>query len=378
MGQEKNSLGNSSREKVIIRTSILGIAANVLLAAFKAAVGVLSHSIAITMDAVNNLSDALSSLITIIGTKLAGKAPDRKHPLGHGRVEYLSAMIIAVIVLYAGVSAFVESVKKILHPELPEYSPATLLIIAVAVIVKILLGTYVKRTGQKVNSDSLIASGSDALFDAIISASTLVAAVILILFGFSLEAWLGAAISAIIIKSGIEILRDAISEILGERVEADLAKAVKSSVVSFPQVQGAYDLFVHNYGPDRLIGSVHIEVPDVMTAEELDVLEREISLKVMKETGVIMTGISVYSVNTKDEETVQMRKQVYQAAMSWPEVLQVHGFYADRRAKEMRFDAVISFDAKDRAQLLHEVQEKIARMYPDYTIHVAMDYDISD
>lgn len=369
---------NQGRESVIIRTSILGIAVNVLLAAFKAAVGILSHSIAVTMDAVNNLSDALSSVITIIGTKLAGKAPDKKHPLGHGRVEYLSAMIIAVIVLYAGITAFVESVKKIIHPQAPDYSPVTLMIIAVAVVVKILLGTHVKRTGQKVNSDSLIASGSDALFDAIISASTLVAALIFIAAKVSLEAWLGAVISVIIIKSGIEILRDAISEILGERVESELAKSVKAVVVSFPQVQGAYDLFIHNYGPDRLIGSVHIEVPDTITAKELDMLQRKIGMKVMEETGVVMTGISVYAVNTQDKEVVQMRRQVYEAASSWPEVLQVHGFYADRKEKILRFDAVISFEAEDREKLLHEVQAKIRQLYPEYTVQIQMDYDISD
>ena len=148
-----------SREQKIIRTSYVGILVNVLLAAFKAGIGVLSHSVAIMMDAVNNLSDALSSVITIIGTKLASRAPDEKHPLGHGRIEYLSALIIGAIVLYAGITAFVESVKKIIHPEVPDYAPVSLLIIAVAVAAKILLGLHVRRTGREVNSDALVASG---------------------------------------------------------------------------------------------------------------------------------------------------------------------------------------------------------------------------
>ena len=133
---------NENREKIIVRTSIIGILVNILLAAFKAVVGMLSHSIAVVMDAVNNLSDAMSSVITILGTKLAGKEPDKKHPLGYGRIEYLSAMIISVIVLYAGVSSLVESVKKILHPETPDYSATALLIIAVAVVAKIILGKF--------------------------------------------------------------------------------------------------------------------------------------------------------------------------------------------------------------------------------------------
>ena len=184
-----------TREKTIIRTSIIGIIANVFLAGFKAVIGLMTNSIAIVLDAVNNISDAGSSVITIIGTKLAGKAPDKKHPFGYGRIEYLSAMIISVIVLYAGVTSFVESVKQIIHPETPEYNTVSLVIVAVAVVVKIVLGRYVKSVGEKVNSSSLIDSGEDATLDSIISASTLVAAIIFMITGVSLEAWLGAVIS---------------------------------------------------------------------------------------------------------------------------------------------------------------------------------------
>ena len=192
-----------SRDQVIIRTSIIGIMTNVFLAAFKAFVGIVSHSIAVTLDAVNNLSDALSSIITIVGTKLAGKRPDKKHPLGHGRVEYLSAMIVSGIVLYAGITSAVESVKKIIHPEKAEYSTVSLIIIAVAIAVKLILGKYVKTQGEKVNSGSLVASGSDATFDAILSASVLASAIIFLATGISLEAWVGVVIAVFIIRSGI-------------------------------------------------------------------------------------------------------------------------------------------------------------------------------
>ena len=214
----KSEPGN--RNRIIVRTSIIGILANVFLAAFKAVVGLTSNSIAIVMDAVNNISDAARSVITIIGTKLAGKEPDRKHPFGYGRIEYLSAMIISLLVLYAGVTAFVESVRKIIRPDTPDYSTAALVIVAVAVVVKIILGRYVKHTGEKVHSDSLINSGEDATLDSVISASTLVAAAIWLIFHVSLEAWLGAIISLVIIKSGIGMLRDALSQILGQRADA--------------------------------------------------------------------------------------------------------------------------------------------------------------
>ena len=367
-----------TREQIIVRTSILGIAANVLLAAFKAAVGLLSHSVAVVLDAVNNLSDALSSLITIVGTKLAQKEPDKKHPYGYGRIEYLSATVISVIVLYAGVTSFVESVKAILSPQTPDYSTAALIIIGAAVVVKLLLGTYVRRTGRKVDSDALVASGSDAMFDAVISASTLVAAIVYLRFGVSLEAWLGAVISIVIIKSGLEMLRDTLSEILGERVDAALAKAVKTTVTSFPEVGGAYDLLLHNYGPERLIGSVHIEVPDTMTAEKLDTLEREISQKVYAEHGVVMAGISVYSVNTKDDRAAQMREKVRGIAAACPEVLQVHGFYVDEQDKTIKLDVVVDYDAKDRKATIAQISEQIRRLYPDYAPRVSLDFDVSD
>lgn len=272
-----------SREKTIIKTSIIGIAANVFLAAFKAVIGLMTRSIAIVLDAVNNISDAGSSLITIIGTKLAGKEPDKKHPFGYGRTEYLSALIISVIVLYAGITSFTESVKQIIHPETPEYNTVSLVIVAAAAIVKILLGRYVKAVGTRVNSDSLINSGQDALLDSIISISTLAAAVIFIAFHISLEAWLGVIISGVIIKSGIEMLKETISRILGESNDAELARDIYKTVESIEDVHGAYDLVLNNYGPDNWNGSIHIEVPDTYSADRLDQLIRNITLKVLKE-----------------------------------------------------------------------------------------------
>ena len=290
-----------SRDKVIIRTSVIGIAANVLLAAFKAVIGLASNSIAVVLDAVNNLSDALSSIITIVGTKLAGKLPDKKHPLGYGRVEYLSAMLVSGIVLYAGITSAVESVKKIIHPEKPDYSVISLVIIAVAVLVKIVLGRYVKAQGEKVNSGSLVASGSDAMFDAILSSSVLASAIIFKVSGISLEAYVGAVISVIIIKSGVEMMMETLDQILGERAEKEITDKIIAIMKEEKDVRGAYDLVLHNYGPDKHLGSVHIELPDHMTVREVDRLTRKLEARVYKETGVIMTGVGLYSYNTGRE-----------------------------------------------------------------------------
>ena len=365
-----------NREKVIVRTSVLGILANLLLAGFKAFVGLLSNSIAVVLDAVNNLSDALSSVITIIGTKLAGRKPDKKHPYGHGRTEYITATIIAVIVLYAGITSLVESVKKIIHPEQPDYGTAALVIISVAVVVKLALSFYVKKTGKAVNSDALIASGEDARNDAVISAATLVAAVIFLLTKVSLEAWLGAVISLVILKSGFDMLRQTLSRILGERVDSALSLGIKKTVAEFPQVSGAYDLILHSYGPDMLMGSVHIEVPDTMTAADLDQLERDITDKVAEKHGVILTGISIYSVNTTDNEIARVREDIRRRVMSHEHILQLHGFHM--HDDEIRFDLVVGFEAPDRKALYAAVCEEIKAAYPDYQIYIAMDSDMSD
>ena len=367
-----------TREKTIVRTSVIGIAANVLLAAFKAAVGLMSHSIAIVLDAVNNISDAGSSLITIIGTKLAGREPDKKHPFGYGRIEYLSAMIISVIVLYAGITSLVESVRQIIHPETADYSAVSLVIVAVAVAVKVLLGRYVKGVGKRVKSDSLINSGEDATLDSVISASTLVAAAIFLLFHVSLEAWLGAAISLVIIKSGVEMLRNTISQILGERNDAELARSIRQTVTGFPDVHGAYDLVLNNYGPDTWNGSIHIEVPDTYSADRLDQLIREITVKVFREHHVVLTAIGVYSVNTKDEDVIRAREQVEKIALSHEYVRQLHGFYLLKEEKSIRFDLVISFDAKDRRAVYAEVVADVQKAFPEYTLHAAMDTDFSE
>ena len=366
-----------NREKVIVRTSITGILTNVFLATFKLAVGLIANSIAVVLDGVNNYTDALSSVITIIGTKLAGRAPDRKHPLGHGRIEYLSSMIVSAIVLYAGITSLIESVRKIIHSEEADYSALTLAILAVAIVVKLVLGRYVKKQGEKVHSGALIASGSDASFDAILSASVLGSAVIFLLFHLSLEAYVGVLISLFILKAGIGMIRETLSEILGQRADPETTKAVKDILNSEPAIRGAYDLILHNYGPDRNYASVHVELPDTMTVEEVDRLTRKMEAKVYRETGVILTGVGVYSYNTGSDEAAQIRNNVQEIVLRHDWALQMHGFYADLEAKTLRFDVVLSFDVEP-GEALSTLHSEIRELYPDYTAVIVPDVDISD
>jgi len=364
------------RNRRIVRTSILGIAANLALAAFKAAVGLAANSIAVVLDAVNNLSDAMSSIITIIGTKLSGKRPDRKHPYGHGRIEYLTSVVIAVIVLLAGVTSLRESIEKTIRPEETAYTAVSLVIIAAAVAVKLLMGRYVKKVGEEIASGSLIASGSDALFDAVLSFATLVAAAVSLLWGWQIEGVLGAVISCFIIKAGVEMLTDPISSIIGKRADAELSAQVKKIVASFPEVRGVYDLTLHNYGPSQIIGSVHIEVPDAMTARELHYLTRCIAAQVYAELGIVLT-IGVYAAADSSEELSAIRKTVEALAAERPEILQMHGFFGDAEKKIVLFDLIVDFDA-DAAAVRSEVCEELKREYPQYRFDIVLDSDYSD
>ena len=364
-----------SREKQIIKTSIIGIATNVMLVIFKMTIGFLSNSIAIILDAVNNLSDAMSSLITIIGTFLANKKPDKNHPYGYGRIEYLTSMIIAAIVLYAGITSLVEAVKSIINKTESSYTNVMLIIIAVAVLVKIILGRFVKSQGKKYNSDALVASGSDAQFDAILSFSVLATAIIYKITKVSLESYVAIIISVIIIKSGIEMLIETLDKILGSRADRETVAEIKKIIEENKTIRGVYDVFIYNFGPDKNYASAHIEVPDVMTIDEYDVLTREIENEVYKKSGIILTGISAYAYNTKDSEAAMLREKIQKLVLKNDFAIQIHGFNVDKENKRIRFDVVMSFDidAKDGLKIIYE---DLKKEFPEYEFDIISDIDV--
>lgn len=361
------------RNRVIIRTSILGITANVVLALLKALVGMATHSIAITLDAVNNFTDAGSSVITIAGTKLASKKPDKKHPWGHGRIEYLSAMLLGALVLSAGISSLIEAVRKIIDPRTPEYTSVSLILVAICVLVKIFLGRYVTSAGRRAKSETLVNSGRDALLDALVSASTLAAALLYLLYGVSLEAWIGALISVLIIKTGFEMQLNTISEILGQRVDADLVRAVCRTVESFDEVYGVYDMIFHDYGPNRVNGSLHVEVDDAMTAREISDLLRRIAVKVYQEHQVQLTAIGIYSMNTKDRKAMRLREEITKIAMAHNHVLQLHGF--SLKENVVQFDIIVDFEADDPEKIRDEITAEVSAAYPELTVQAFCDAD---
>ncbi len=365
------------RSAQIVKVSIRGIIVNVMLVIFKAIVGFAANSISVILDAVNNLSDALSSLITIIGTKLAGKAPDKKHPYGHGRIEYITSLVIAVIVLAAGASSLKESVEKIITPEETAFTFVSVIVISAAIVTKFLLGRYFIAQGKALNSSSLTASGTDASFDAIISIATLVSAIISMTAGINIEGWLGAIIAVFILKAGLEILRDTVSDIIGVRVDEELSVGIKMRVNSFPEVIGCYDLILHNYGPEENLGSLHIEIADDMTAREIDELTRRITADIYKEYNMILT-IGIYAANVQSPLAAEMKSVLTELIKEQKNIIGMHGFYIDETKNIVSFDLIFDFEEKDAENVTKAIRTNLSQKYPDKTIYINIDRDFSD
>ena len=367
-----------ARNRKIIRVSILGVIVNLALAGFKIFVGLLSNSIAIILDAVNNFSDSLSSIVTIIGARFAGKGPDKKHPMGHGRSEYLSTVIIAILIIYIGLTALVESIKKIIDPPAVNYTAQTVIVVSVAIAVKIALGLYVRHRGKKLKSGSLIGSGIDALYDAIISAATLTAIIIFYTTGKEVEAYLAAAISVFILYSGIKLIRSAFSIILGERVSPEISHRIKNSINKFTGVNGAFDLVMHDYGNGITVASVNIEIDHKMTAADIDDLTRSIQKEIYRKHRIILSSIGVYAIDLSNPEVEKLWQKVNEICNRYEHIIDIHGFHVDQKDREIAFDIVVDFTTPNRAQYYQKFCREAGEALKEYRLDVTLDADISD
>ena len=373
-----NKMSSEARNRKIIKTSIIGIIANFILVIFKVAVGFLSGSIAIILDAVNNLSDTLSSIVTIAGVKFANRAPDKNHPLGHGRFEYLGTAMIATVISYIGFTAIFESIGKIINPNEVNYTFITFLVVSVSVIIKILIGRYYKKIAKQVDSDSLKNSGFDAMMDALISAATIVAGLIYVIWGISIEAYLATLISVFIIYSGFRMLRESFSVILGERVDSDLSRRIKQAICEIDGVYGAYDLLIHDYGTGRSYASVNIDVLDTLSVVEVDDISREVRRLVGQRFRIYVSSVGIFPINTKDKHTVEVRNNIKAMMLMNDHIRQIHGFRIDEKAKEITFDVVIDFSVEDQNALRRRIIKELKRVYPDYHFVISIDLDFSD
>lgn len=366
----------AARNRGITLASIKGIIGNVVLVIFKMIVGLASNSIAIILDAVNNLTDVLSSVLTIVGTKLAAKGADKEHPFGHGRIEYMTTMAIAFIILGAGIGSLKESVDKIIHPEVSTFDIPGLVIIAVAIVVKVVMGRYIKAQGEKYKSDALVASGIDALFDAVITFATLVSAGLVFFFNFDIQGYVGAVISVLILKAAYDILREMYNHLLGVRADDNLIRNIKETIAQHPNVGGVYDLVLNSYGPGETIGSVHISVPDSMTMAEVHPLTKGIAVHLYKKFGINMT-VGVYAENKPSVEVLEIRKALDQVISLYTHVVQVHAFYVQEEKKVIYYDIIFDFDEEDPHGTLEKIKAEMQKRYPDYTQFAIVDTDFS-
>ena len=368
------------REKEIIKTSIIGIIGNVILVGFKAFVGLVAGSISIVMDALNNLTDALSSIITIIGTKLSNKKPNKKHPYGYGRIEYITSTLIAFLILFAGGMAIYESIKSIIdyfqNGTMPEFEVYSIIIIAAAIVVKVAIGLFFIHKAKTTQSDALDASGKDALFDSILSTSTLVGMLVAKFFGVYVEGYLGILIGLFIIKSGIEVLKESLSSMIGDRFDRELVVKIKNDINSIEGVLGSYDLILNSYGHNKNIGSVHIGVKDNLTSKEIQEIERNITSMMYEKYNTIIT-VGVYAENIDDEFSKQVYSGILAIIKEYKYVLQIHGFYLDSIKKKINLDLVISFDDDKPLDTIQQIKEKVISNNPDYKVIINYDQDFT-
>ena len=365
-----------NRNKQIVKLGIQGIIVNLILVLFKGIVGLISNSIAIILDAVNNLGDVLSSVITIIGTKLSEKRPNKKHPYGYGRIEYLTSIIIAIIVFTAGITAFKEALDKVINPVTAKYSIPLLIVIVAAVLVKYFFGNYLKKEGKKLESNSLVASGTDAVNDSILSLSTLIAAIISILFNISIEGYIGIIISILIIKIAIDILQETVADMIGERANPELIDKIRKKINSYDEVLGVYDIQVHNYGPNKIISTAHIQIDDELKAREIHRLTRRIEVDIYTTYGIILT-LGIYASNDQ-KEYKEIKDYITKTIKEYNNIIQMHGFYVDDEYNLISFDLIFNFDETNPEKIVKEIKDNLKKKYPKYKYSIIIDADISD
>lgn len=354
-----------TREGIIAATSGLGIAVNILIAASKVVIGLIASSIAIISEGVNNAADALTSLLTLLGAKLAGKHPDKKHPFGYGRIEYLTGLVIAVLILVTGVEMLIGAVKLIFEPnENLEFSVLSLVIVAVSAVVKFFLGLYTIRMGKKAGSGALEGVGLECRNDAFVSVVTIVTAVIWLVWGFSIDAYAGIFTSLLIIKAGFEVLRDTVSELLGRPGEKELAAAIYKQVRETEGVLGAADMMLHNYGPDRWSGSVNVEIDHEKPVGEVYEKLHQLQLRIMHEQNVVMV-FGIYAVDEDHAGMKELRSDIGAFVLRTEHVRSFHALYLDPHSDALYVDLVVDYDLSDWDALRRDFIDYMKTVRPD-------------
>lgn len=368
---DNTTVTQADRAHIIARTGWVSVLMNAAFAAIKFAIGSASHSLAITTDAMNNLSDAVSSVITVAGIKLAERKPTRKHPLGYGRIEYLSALVISVIIILAGYEFFKSSWQRILHPVFSTVTWMQIMLIILTILGKIYMWHIDIKNGRKYHSDALIASGRDALNDTFSTALTILAALAVILWHTDIDGWAGLAISIMIIWSGFQSLMDAAGSIIGRPASPETASQIRRIILTCPPIINTSNLIINSIGPENVRGTINVEVPDTVNAGEafdaMDTAEREI----LSQTGIHLV-LGLVAVNYQDPAVRDVWQKIKRAVLAIPGTKDVNGFRLKQEPKHVHFDVTVAFKSPGLNELTKKIDEAVREVCPDCKV----DFDV--
>ena len=356
--------------------SVVGIFCNVLLFSVKLAIGLILSSLAVTEDAFNNLSDAASSIISFVGVKMAGKPADAEHPFGHGRIEYIAALIVSFLVIEVGFTFFKSSISKIMHPEEITFDPVPFIILILSILVKLWMAFFNNKLGKRIDSKVMLATAADSLGDVITTSATVISIVICHFTSINVDAIAGLIVSGIVIWSGVSIAKDTLEPLIGQRVPSELYQKITDMVESYEGIVGAHDLIVHNYGPNRSMATIHAEVPNDVSIEASHEIIDRIERDAKKELNILLV-IHMDPVEMRDEEVLELRDKTSHIVHALDPELHFHDFRVlkENEQKNLIFDLVVpdSYTEKDANRVIHQLIALLHEMEKNVDCIITLD-----
>ena len=356
--------------------SVVGIFCNVLLFSVKLAIGLILSSLAVTADAFNNLSDAASSIISFVGVKMAGKPADAEHPFGHGRIEYIAALIVSFLVIEVGFTFFKSSISKIMHPEEITFDPVPFIILILSILVKLWMAFFNNKLGKRIDSKVMLATAADSLGDVITTSATVISIVICHFTSINVDAIAGLIVSGIVIWSGVSIAKDTLEPLIGQRVPSELYQKITDMVESYEGIVGAHDLIVHNYGPNRSMATIHAEVPNDVSIEASHEIIDRIERDAKKELNILLV-IHMDPVEMRDEEVLELRDKTSHIVHALDPELHFHDFRVlkENEQRNLIFDLVIpdSYSEKDANRVMHQLVSLLHEMDENVECIITLD-----
>lgn len=356
--------------------SVVGIFCNVLLFSVKLAIGLILSSLAVTADAFNNLSDAASSIISFVGVKMAGKPADAEHTFGHGRIEYIAALIVSFLVIEVGFTFFKSSISKIMHPEEITFDPVPFIILILSILVKLWMAFFNNKLGKRIDSKVMLATAADSLGDVITTSATVISIVICHFTSINVDAIAGLIVSGIVIWSGVSIAKDTLEPLIGQRVPSELYQKITDMVESYEGIVGAHDLIVHNYGPNRSMATIHAEVPNDVSIEASHEIIDRIERDAKKELNILLV-IHMDPVEMRDEEVLELRDKTSHIVHALDPELHFHDFRVlkENEQKNLIFDLVVpdSYTEKDANRVMHQLIALLHEMEKNVDCIITLD-----